>query len=466
VQFIEYTAYNQLSKCQLFKRFQHARRHRASKRGTHQSLLQRIEQPNIKIKHSIHHWRCAEFSLATEDIVGVELSRMSSLEEFANAIEKGDSSSVESLISRGVVDVNARLPRPRKPPALVRAAYCGEKEIVDILLRANARIDETDERDSTACHAAANRGHHDVLALLLARQPNLAIVDTLEETALCCAARASADDGGRSALMLLEAGASVELVDRGDLCSLASKSATNVRALIDHGVVVREIVDSNGATPLHLATWDGRDVDVFDILVNVCGIDLDARDYSGSTCVLFAALLKNVVSLRWLIEAGADVNVADNDGVTQLHDTNGVDCAVLLLAAGASVCVRDNSGRTALHRFAREQSDLTAVHALLAAGADLDVANDAGETARQALARRGWTIDPDQVEAARREIAKTRIDFVRYRALQVCIGLHSLDLNALQMCEILLFACGPIAPLIPFHVWWKIATTVKHFQTK
>jgi hypothetical protein len=102
---------------------------------------------------------------------------MSSLEEFAKAIEDGDSSIVESLISSGSVDVNARLPRPFQPPALVLAAECGRKEIVDILLRANARVNETDERGSTACHAAAKRGHHDVLALLLARQPNLAAVD-------------------------------------------------------------------------------------------------------------------------------------------------------------------------------------------------------------------------------------------------------------------------------------------------
>jgi ankyrin repeat protein len=137
------------------------------------------------------------------------------------------------------------------------------------------------------------------------------------------------------------------------------------------------------------------------------------------------------------------------------------DCAVMLLAAGANVCARDNNGQTALHRVA--WYDLTAVQSLIAAGADLD-ADNAGETVRQTLARRGWTIDPDQVEAARRDIAKTRIDFVRHRALQVCIGLQSLELDALQMCEILLFACGPFAPLIPFHIWWTIATTVKHFQ--
>jgi len=101
---------------------------------------------------------------------------------------------------------------------------------------------------------------------------------------------------------------------------------------------------------------------------------------------------------------------------------------------------------------------------LLAAGADLDVADNAGATARQVLARRGRTIDPDQVEAARRDIAKTRVDVVRCRAVQVCIGLQSLRIDALQMCEMLPLACGPVAPLIPFHIWWKIATTVKHFE--
>jgi ankyrin repeat protein len=172
---------------------------------------------------------------------------------------------VESLISSGV-DVNARLPRSSKPPALVHAAQKVRKEIVDILLRANARLNETDARGSTACHAAAEFGRHGVLAVLLARQPNLDVVDECGKTALCCAAvysrRAvghSGDDDVRVVLMLLEAGASVVLVDRDYLCEFASTSTVAVRTLIDRGVDVREIVGAIGNTPLHHAAGFTRD---------------------------------------------------------------------------------------------------------------------------------------------------------------------------------------------------------------
>jgi ankyrin repeat protein len=270
--------------------------------------------------------------------------------------------------------------------------------------------------------------------------------------------------------MLLEAGASLE---RADLCHLAATSTAAIQALINRGVVVREIVRGVGYTPLHEAACCSRARDVLDMLVNVCGFDLEVRSGNGRTGVRLAAAIGNVFALRWLLNAGADPDGVDSDGSTPLLHVSRHDCAVVLLAAGADVCARDNKGRTVLHgvprgcRYARlPPMELSHVHPLIAAGADLDAADDFGNTGRQLLARINWTIDPDRVEAARRDIAKTRIDFVRYRALQVCIGLQSLRLNALQMCEILQFACGPLAPLIPFHIWWRIATTVKHFRTK
>jgi ankyrin repeat protein len=392
------------------------------------------------------------------------------LEEFAKAIENDDLSMVKWFISRRLVDVNARLPCKSRPPALVLAARNGRKKIVRILLRAYARVDKGDKRGRTACHAAVEGGHSDVLALLLARQPNLAAVDVDGRTAFHTAMIWCGLYGDRSAVMLFEAGAPL---DKTALRDFAATSTAAIQALLDRGVVVRKL-RCGGDTPLHAAAREGlTDTHgIFDMLVNVCGINLEARDYGGQTCVCVAAEFGNFFALRWLLNAGADANAVASDGSMALHSVVPYRCAVILLAAGADVCARNNRGRTALHPLLKWAAKSgrpvawTAVPHLLAAGADLDAADNNGETARAMLARLRCTIDPGQVEQARREISKARIDFVRDRARQVCIGLQSLRIDALQMCEVLQFACGAIAPLIPFHIWWKIATTVKHFRTK
>jgi hypothetical protein len=55
--------------------------------------------------------------------------------------------------------------------------------------------------------------------------------------------------------MLLEAGGSLETIDRDDLCQFAATNTAVIKALINRGVVVREIVASNGSTPLHRPPW-------------------------------------------------------------------------------------------------------------------------------------------------------------------------------------------------------------------
>jgi hypothetical protein len=79
---------------------------------------------------------------------------MTSLEIFAKANEQGGSLAIQSWTDGGLIDVNARLPRQfSPPPALVFAAKCEQKAIVDVLLRANARIDEFDSNRQTRSSA-------------------------------------------------------------------------------------------------------------------------------------------------------------------------------------------------------------------------------------------------------------------------------------------------------------------------
>ena len=53
--------------------------------------------------------------------------------------------------------------------------------------------------------------------------------------------------------------------------------------------------------------------------------------------------------LRWLLAAGADVRLRDEDGDTPLHVCETVECAVLLVEAGAGLTEADNDGKTPYH---------------------------------------------------------------------------------------------------------------------
>jgi ankyrin repeat protein len=390
---------------------------------------------------------------------------MTLLEDFFTAIVDNDVNQVGSLIAIGAIDVNARLPRLLNPPALVFAAQHGRADIVKTLLSAGADIDDTDNDGETACHGAVNAGHVDVLALLLAHRPNLCLKDSKDHTPIQSLFSKSFVLNPVIALMLIEAGAPLEGFSRVALCEFALTSTSAIQSLMKRDIAVSEFRDVFDRTALHMAALRSGEVDsaVLQMLVDVCGVDLEARSKFGATCTHTAAMHDKIDALRCFIAAGANVRTADNEHQTPLHFAGNLDCTIMLLAAGADVHALDQWGSTACH-FAAEENRLSIVHALLAAGADLDIEDENGDTVRQLLSDDGLVVDAEQIAAAQRAIAKARLDFVRYRALQVCIGLQSRGLDALQMTEILLHSCGPVAPLIAFHQWWKIATIVKHFN--
>jgi hypothetical protein len=135
-----------------------------------------------------------------------------------------------------------------------------------------------------------------------------------------------------------------------------------------------------------------------------------------------------------------------------------------LLALGANVHLVNKNGETACH-LAMKRRYRASIYACLAAGSNLDQPDNKGETLRMFATRKKISMPTaGGIDAARRRIAKTRLDLVRERAFQICVALQPLNINALELCEIMMHSFGALGSLIAFHQWWAIAAKVKHFQ--
>jgi ankyrin repeat protein len=402
--------------------------------------------------------------------------------ELCDAIERSDCVAILSLIARHRVDVNSPLPLPRSPTPLLLATDLGQESVVDTLLRAGARVNDTDTDGFSPCHAAAENGHLGVLLLLLARRPVLELADSAGHTPLDVALRSANDR--RIVAMLIRAGAPLRRLERDD-CQLLRMALSNVfvlRALIGRRFPLSsECIRCLKQPPLHYLASDifpksGCHPLLMSWLVHAAGVDLEARDVSLNTCSHIAAANGKLEHLRWFISQGADVDSRGFHGFTPLMAAarlGRVECVRLLLAAGARVDVASECTFTPCHwavlsdSSVPEKSATSVIYSLLAGDADMDWPNVDGVTARDLMLHKGMSLnDMSAVSVVRFLIARIRLDLVRKRALQVCIGLQPLGLDANQMCEILQNACGANGRLIQFHQWWAIATTVKHFSKR
>lgn len=392
------------------------------------------------------------------------------------AIDGGKTKRVLSLLSTGKIDVNAQLPPNEElltPSSLLFFAAChGQLEIARILLDAGANINDVNVNNNlreTACHVAARANHPHVVALLIARGANLAILDADGYTALC------------SAVYERNEGITIALIKGGSpivprtACLAASISTDVITLLLEKQIDVKTLRGETDFTPIHFAVMRHGKEKVIDMLIKEVGVDINARDGRGSTCLHNSINCDNSAALMQLIELGADIEVANNLGWTPLHIACAAlnpPCVTLLLAAGADTLAKNPKGSTPCHVAVCQAAALAVpvqlaqqlVEVLLACGGDFDAIDEGGDTLRVLAAARG-IVEPsaDRIAAARRRVVLTQFERVRGRAFEICVGLHALRLDALQMCEILTHSCGCWGPFVPFHIWWHIATTAKHF---
>ena len=285
------------------------------------------------------------------------------------AVRTGDLAAVRSLIA-GESDVDA--PQGDGATALHWAAHRSDLEATALLIEAGAEVNAANALGATPLWLAAKNGAAGIAERLLdaGADPNVTL--RMGETPLMSAARS----GSLAVVeMLLDRGADVNAAERE-----RGQTALMWAAAQQHAGVVRLLAERGADLHARTRVWEQ--------LENTAGNTNTSGNFrmrhGGSTALLFAARNGDLATARALVEAGADVDDTAAAGSSALviaaHSGHG-PLGVYLLEEGADPNVAD-AGYTALHAATlRGQAALAA--ALLAHGADLDAIVERGTPGRR-----------------------------------------------------------------------------------
>ncbi|MGA0806333.1 MAG: ankyrin repeat domain-containing protein [Pseudohongiellaceae bacterium] len=282
----------------------------------------------------------------------------------ADAARLGDMQTVQTLLQQGL-DVNGH--DSGGTSALHWAVHFDNVELVDLLLAAGADPDGKNRYGQAAIHVAVQQRHAAMAQRLLEAGADLEQVDASGEPPLILATRLGAAD---MVNLLLARGARVDARDTPQgqtalMLAVREGQASLVQRLLDAGAdinaqsMVGELQPMVLPSEVPVGTSQG-------VGINRSGLPDRGMRYpltGMKTPLLFATRQGNLALTKLLVQAGADIELADGNGITPLinaiinHSVVNVNrsgtsdhlqIAQYLIEAGANVNAQDWYGQTAL----------------------------------------------------------------------------------------------------------------------
>lgn len=317
-----------------------------------------------------------------------------------HAAIEGKVASLEALIQSGS-DVNFIPTEPEQP---ISSDFEGKSRLKRA--RTNYLVKKT------PLMFASQNGHLNVVVKLIEHGANINQISLNEETALTCAVY---KDHVKCVEVLIKAGADINFRFSGSVPVVLLAACNNhmncVEYLVKKGadvkglqllhkvlghqdhdrlvrLLLRKGVDANaktweGVTPLMIAAKNGHLKSLKVLLSKKVEIDLlYDNDFKNRSALMLAASKGNKDCLNCLINKGANVNLANNKGLTALSEAcrkGNLDCVTALLAQGAEINPQNkNIEKPLVAAFDSDKTDM--VYWLLDHGADINDRDVLGNT--------------------------------------------------------------------------------------
>ncbi len=284
---------------------------------------------------------------------------------FIEAVYSSNFEAIQTAIANGV-NVNAF--SEQGETALYIAAQRGDVETIRILLQAGADCEIRDENNEwTPLMEAARSGEVEIITTLIDAGADVnAKTEKDGFTALMIAIACHVPNLPSfgfptkaqplpTVQLLIERGADLEAQDKFGNTALAIATVRDTTDIV-------EILTKAGASAVglekanFLKAAERGNTDIVRYLLDA-GVEVNAVDYAGKTALILASDRGHIDTVRFLIEAGADININHSGtALTAAADGGHLEIVQMLIQSGANVNLKDphsgsNAVDMALYRY-------------------------------------------------------------------------------------------------------------------
>lgn len=177
--------------------------------------------------------------------------------------------------------------------------------------------------------------------------------------------------------------------------AISKNDNSKVRELLDGGVTPDAVYNDDDYTPAMLFAAQVYNREGMQLLIDAGG-DINITNKNGRTALMLSALSADLKNLSLLIENKADLDFVSQEGTALILavQNNKIDSVRMLIEAGANLEVVDNeSGLTALSNAFVYGDRVEIAEALVKAGANIDHKSRDGESLRDLAAQEAEMID-------------------------------------------------------------------------